>query len=174
MSTKLSISAGHHVALLTGNPNYPPNAAIATDLKRTVQNGSVLTGTQQVPNLSTVSSSVLDVVISRASSSQDHTLELFFEIYRVLRGDGIFACYEPLENRTFEVSENLKRNLTVSGFVDTNISVNGSFVEVISKKPEWEPGTTQKINKKKKYKPRKNLRLFGPWVTMKLWTKRSS
>jgi len=163
------VAAGHHVTLLTGNPNYPPNAALATDIKHTVQSGSVLTGTQQDPNLSTVSSSVLDVVISRAPSPQDHTLELFFEIYRVLRGDGVFACCEPLENRTFEVSENLKKNLTLSGFVDTTISVNGSFVEVISRKPEWETGTTQgiKINKNKKFKLKKNLLLFGPWVKMK-------
>jgi len=61
-----------------------------------------------------------------------------------------FACYEPLENRTFDVSENLKKILTLSGFVNTSIAVNGSFVEVISKKPEWETGTTQGIKIKKK------------------------
>jgi len=148
--TKLTISIGHQVVLLTGNPNYPPNATHASDIKQIVQNGSVLTGTQRESNLSNVSSSVIDVVISRAASPQDHSLELFFEIYRVLRGDGVFACYEPLENRTFDVSENLKKILTLSGFVNTSIAVNGSFVEVISKKPEWETGTTQGIKIKKK------------------------
>jgi len=153
MSTnKLSLSVGQHVALLTGNPNYPPNAAIASDLKKVIQNGSVIVGTQQVPNLSNVGSSVLDVVISRAPAPQDHTLALFFEIFRVLRGDGVFACYEPLENRTFDVSDALKKNLTLSGFVDTTISPCDSFVEVISRKPEWETGTAQGIRVKKKYK----------------------
>jgi len=154
MSTKLTISVGQHIYFLTGNPNYPPNVALANDLRKAVQNGSVTVGTQQEPNFTEFSSSI-DVVISRASSPQDHTLELFFEIYRVLRGDGIFVCYEPLENRTFTISENLKKNLTLSGFVDTTISVKDSFVEVFSRKPEWETGTTQGIKIKKKIKTEK-------------------
>jgi len=64
--------------------------------------------------------------------------------------NGIFACYEPLENRTFEISENLKRNLTMAGFVSPSIGANGVFVEVISKKPEWETGTVQAIKIRKK------------------------
>jgi len=78
------------------------------------------------------------------------TLHFFFEIYRVLRGDGIIACYEPMQNRTFEISEKLRKNLTLSGFVDTTIYANESFVEVISRKPEWETGTSQVIKIKKK------------------------
>jgi len=90
------------------------------------------------------------VVISKASSPGDHTLILFMEIYRVLRGDGLFACYEPLENRTFEISENLKRNLTIAGFVSPKIAANGLLIEIIAKKPEWETGTVQPIKIRKK------------------------
>jgi len=39
--------------------------------------------------------------------------------------------------------------------VNTTISVNGSFVEVISKKPEWETGTTEGIKLKKKIQTEK-------------------
>jgi len=107
-------------------------------------------GTQIEHNLSNVPSSSLDAVISQASSPSDHSLPLLLELYRVLRGDGVFSCYEPLENRSFEISENLKRNLTMAGFVSPKINVNGVFVEVISKKPEWETGTVQAIKIRKK------------------------
>jgi len=107
-------------------------------------------GSQSEPNLSAVPSSSIDVVISKASSPTDHALPLLFEIYRVLRGDGFFVCYEPLENRTFEMSENLKRNVTMAGFVSPKIKSSGVFIEVISKKPEWETGTVQAIKIRKK------------------------
>jgi len=94
--------------------------------------------------------SSLDVVISKASSPSDHSITFLLEIYRVLRGDGIFACYEPLENRTFELSENLKRNLTITGFVSPKINSSGVFIEIIAKKPEWETGTVQPIKIRKK------------------------
>jgi len=155
--SRLTIHPGQHIAFLTGNPNYPPNVSMTNDLKNAVGKlGSVTMGSLLEPNLKSTSPSTVDVVISRAPSSQEHTLQLFFEVYRVLCGDGIFVCYEPFENRTFEVSENLKKNLTLSGFVETTISMSDTFVEVISKKPEWETGTTQSIKIKKRSKLKKN------------------
>jgi hypothetical protein len=106
-------------------------------------------------NLSNVFTSSMDVVLSRVPTASDHTLPFLFEVNRVLRADGIFVCYEPLENRTFEISENLKRNLTMAGFVSPSINASGSYVEVIAKKPEWETGTVQPIKLKKKVQEQK-------------------
>jgi len=150
MSDSFIVSEGQHVAFLSGNPNYPVNTTFAEELKKIIKNGSLLIGTQQELNLSGVPSSSLDVVISKASSPSDHSLTLLLELYRVLRGDGLFVCYEPLENRTFEISENLKRNLTIAGFISTKITASGTFIEIIAKKPEWETGTVQPIKIRKK------------------------
>eukprot|EP01125_Pyxidicula_operculata_P004827 TRINITY_DN17_c0_g1_i2.p1 TRINITY_DN17_c0_g1~~TRINITY_DN17_c0_g1_i2.p1 ORF type:complete len:282 (+),score=62.27 TRINITY_DN17_c0_g1_i2:74-919(+) len=144
------IHPGDHVAFLCGNPNYEPNRLLITQIKTAVQQGSLVVGTQQDSNLGSVSNSSLDIVISQSPSPTDHTLNLFFEIFRVLRGDGAFICYEPIENRTFEISENLTRNLTVAGFVTPVIKSQGSLIEISCKKPEWETGTSQSIKIKKK------------------------
>uniref|UniRef100_A0A6B2LDU9 Anamorsin homolog n=1 Tax=Arcella intermedia TaxID=1963864 RepID=A0A6B2LDU9_9EUKA len=106
--------------------------------------------------LSGVSDSSVDCVISRASSHSDHNLNLFFEVYRVLRGDAQFRCYEPFENRTFQISEALKNNLTMAGFVAPTISMKDEFVEIVSKKPEWETGTAQGIKIKAKVIPKES------------------
>jgi len=150
MSNSLIVSEAQHVVFLCGNPNYPLNSTFSDELKKIIKNGSLLIGTQQEMNLFRVPPSSLDVVISKASSPSDHSLPLLLEIYRVLRGDGIFACYEPLEDRTFEISENLKRNLTIAGFISPKITASGLYVEIIAKKPEWETGTVQPIKIRKK------------------------
>jgi len=146
----IELLEGQHVSFLSNNPNYPPNITFSEDIKKTIKNGTLIIGTQQETNLSVLPPSSLDVVISKASSPNDHSLTLLLEIYRVLRGDGIFSCYEPLEDRTFEISENLKRNLTIAGFVSPKITASGVCVEIISKKPEWETGTVQPIKIRKK------------------------
>jgi len=120
------------------------------DIKAQIGNGSVVVGTQAEPNLQGVGDLSLDAVISRSPSPEEHNLSLFFAVYRVLRGDGTFACYEPLENRTFQNSETLKTNLTLAGFLNPTISSNGGWIQVVAKKPFWEQGTKQAIKIKKK------------------------
>jgi len=141
---------GQHIAFLCGNVMFPPNVELINELKRKIERGTVHVGTQLEPNLSQVGNLSLDVVVSRAPSPKEHTLNLFFEVFRVLRGDGVFACYEPLENRTFQDSEKLRGTLILAGFQNPTISANGSFVQVIAKKPSWEEGAKQLIKIKKK------------------------
>jgi hypothetical protein len=93
---------------------------------------------------------MVDFLLSEAPSAADHSQTLFFDIFRVLRPDGVLALYEPLEGRTFEVSEKLKGALTLAGFINTIITPNPPYVEITSKKPNWEIGATQKISLKKK------------------------
>lgn len=98
------------------------------------------------PGLKDVGASTIDVVISDAPSPEDHSQDLIFEIFRVLRPGGKLACYEPMDGRTFEESEvsrlnyieillipqKLKVNLTISGFTDTRITAEGQCVKVSS------------------------------------------
>jgi len=144
---------GQHIAFLCGNVTYPPNVQMANDIRKQIGNGSVHIGTQIEPKFKSVGDLSLDVVISRAPSSSDHPLDLFFQVFRALRGDGTFVCYEPLENRTFQESDKLKGNLTLAGFLNPSITLSGQWVQVSAKKPAWEQGTTQSIKIKKKVAP---------------------
>jgi hypothetical protein len=150
MTTELVIVPGQHIAFLCGNVTYPPNVSMVNDMKSKIGNGSIHVGTQLESNFAQVGTSSLDVVVSRSPSPQEHTMNLFFEVFRVLRGDGVFACYEPLENRTFQDSEKLRTNLTLAGFLNPTITASGAFIQVIAKKPAWEQGTKQLIKIKKK------------------------
>jgi len=150
MASELALIPGQHIAFLCGNVTYPPNVSIVNDVKSKIGNGSVVVGTQLDTNLKEVGDLSLDVVISRAPSPTEHTQNLFFEVFRVLKGDGTFACYEPLENRSFQDSEALRTNLTLAGFLNPTISQSGTWVQVLSKKPFWEQGTKQAIKIKKK------------------------
>jgi len=154
MTTELVLFPGQHIAFLCGNLTYPPNVAVVNDIKTQIGNGSVHTGTQLEPNFAQVGDLSLDVVISRSPGPVEHTLNLFFQVFRVLRGDGTFVCYEPLENRTFQDSEQLKANLTLAGFLNPTITMSGSWIQVIAKKPAWEQGTSQGIKIKKKTAPK--------------------
>jgi len=72
----------------------------------------------------------VDAVITEAPSSADHSQALFFALHRVLRPDGALVVLEPLEGRTFEISERLKGYITLAGFLTATITPNPPFVEV--------------------------------------------
>eukprot|EP01128_Nolandella_sp_AFSM9_P007453 TRINITY_DN4088_c0_g1_i1.p1 TRINITY_DN4088_c0_g1~~TRINITY_DN4088_c0_g1_i1.p1 ORF type:complete len:282 (-),score=78.89 TRINITY_DN4088_c0_g1_i1:234-1049(-) len=146
----INVGAAENVIFLCGNPNYEPNLERVATLQSQTS-GRVLVGTQKEPKMDTVGAAMIDLVVTEASGSGDHSQALFFEIFRVLRAGGRLVCYEPLEGRTVEESENLKVNLTLSGFTDTKISANDTFIEVVSTKPEW-VGSSQKIVRKIKKK----------------------
>jgi hypothetical protein len=78
----------------------------------------------------------------------DKTLDIFFEVFRILKPEGKFYCFSS--DRTFEISEKLSSNLTIAGFADTTITQDGNDAVFISSKPNWESGATQGISLKKK------------------------
>lgn len=92
--------------------------------------------------------SSIDTIHSVASPI--HQQDILFEYMRILKPGGIVILYEPLANRTFEMSENLKTNLTLAGFLHPKISALGQWIQITSEKPNWELGTTQKITFKKR------------------------
>mgnify|MGYP006940060186 CR=1 FL=1 len=70
----------------------------------------------------------------------------------MLKPNGKLILREPAVNRTADVSEKLAANLTLSGFVNTQISSVLDQVQVTSAKPSWEVGTASNIQLKKKAK----------------------
>lgn len=108
---------------------------------------------------------MVDLVLSEAPAFTDHTQSLLFDAFRVLRPDASLRLYEPLDGRTFEVSEKLKGHLTLAGFLTPTLIASPPYIEVrpflgsltvslfsqaVCKKPNWEVGATQKISLKKK------------------------
>jgi hypothetical protein len=78
----------------------------------------------------------------------DQSLDVFFEIFRVLRPQGKFSYFSA--DRTFEVSEKISSNLTIAGFADITITQDGNDAVFASNKPDWESGVTQGISLKKR------------------------
>jgi len=160
------VQPGQRIVFLCGNPNYEPNLAKVDKLKAT-SGTNVHVATHIAPNLDGVGGGTVDVVLSEAPSFNDHTLDLLMALFRVLRADGTLVLLEPLEGRSYDVSEKLKGQLTMSGFVSTTITPNPPNVEVMSKKPNWEVGSTQKISLIKKP-------IGAPVKTAVMWSKEAT
>lgn len=99
--------------------------------------------------------SSVDLIVSAASTAVHHSsekLSLLFEFLRLLKPNGKLILREPAVNRTADVSEKLAANLTLSGFVNTQISNVSDQVQVSSAKPSWEVGAASSIQLKKKAK----------------------
>eukprot|EP01126_Amoeba_proteus_P040850 TRINITY_DN4380_c0_g2_i5.p1 TRINITY_DN4380_c0_g2~~TRINITY_DN4380_c0_g2_i5.p1 ORF type:complete len:249 (-),score=40.11 TRINITY_DN4380_c0_g2_i5:84-830(-) len=96
--------------------------------------------------------SIFDCAIARRSDNngKGFTLQLLFDLYRVIKADGILMCVEPISGRTFEHATFMSTNLTLAGFVDVQVSSEGKFVQTSSKKPSWELGESQDIKIKSK------------------------
>lgn len=97
----------------------------------------------------------MDLIVSASSTAVHHLsekLSLLFEFLRLLKPNGKLVLREPAVNRTADVSEKLAANLTLSGFVDTQISNVSDQVQVSSAKPSWEVGAASSIQLKKKAK----------------------
>eukprot|EP01126_Amoeba_proteus_P040847 TRINITY_DN4380_c0_g1_i5.p1 TRINITY_DN4380_c0_g1~~TRINITY_DN4380_c0_g1_i5.p1 ORF type:complete len:159 (+),score=9.37 TRINITY_DN4380_c0_g1_i5:59-535(+) len=76
--------------------------------------------------------SIFDCAIARRSDNngKGFTLQLLFDLYRVIKADGILMCVEPISGRTFEHATFMSTNLTLAGFVDVQVSSEGKFVQV--------------------------------------------
>jgi len=90
--------------------------------------------------------SSFDIAFTNVQAEQ--SLDVFFEIFRVLRPLGQFYYFNA--DKTFEISEKINSNLTIAGFTDTAISQDGNDAVFKSNKPDWESGATQGISIKKK------------------------
>jgi len=143
------VQPGQSTVFLCANPNYEPNSVRADSLAKDAGK-RVHIATQGLPNLESLGGGTVDVVLSEAPSFAEHSLDLLLKLFRVLRSDGALVLREPLEGRTFEVSEKLKGLLTMSGFINTTITPSPPYVEIVSRKPNWEVGATQKISLIKK------------------------
>jgi len=138
------LAANKVVLLLNGNVGKN----IAEDLKRRTK-GSVLVLEHGKP-LSDLDGSSVDVVISHTSEPAIHTSDVLSTIISKLKPKGSLVLYEPLQGRNFSASEDLASRLLLSGFIDTKISSSGDNLEILSLKPEWEVGSSQKLGGIKK------------------------
>jgi SAM-dependent methyltransferase len=127
-----------------------------SDLAQTIsQQTKNVTVKQYSDNLVDLRDSSLDLIVSAASTAVHHLsekLSLLFEFLRLLKPNGKLILREPAVNRTADVSEKLAANLTLSGFVNTQISNVSDQVQVSSAKPSWEVGAASSIQLKKKAK----------------------
>jgi hypothetical protein len=73
---------------------------------------------------------------------------MLFEFLRLLKPNGKLILREPAQQRTADVSAKLAANLTLSGFVETQIGAVGEQVQVTSAKPSWEVGSSAQLKKK--------------------------
>lgn len=106
-------------------------------------------------NLADLRDSSADLIVSVANTTVHHQsdkLSLLFDFLRLLKPNGKLILREPAANRTADVSEKLAANLTLSGFVNTQISNVSDQVQVTSAKPSWELGAASSIQLKKKAK----------------------
>ncbi len=97
----------------------------------------------------------MDLIVSVPNAALHHQsekLSLLFEFLRLLKPNGKLILREPAVNRTADVSEKLSANLTLSGFVNTQISNVSDQVQIASAKPSWEVGAASSIQLKKKAK----------------------
>lgn len=145
------VQEGQFVALLCA-ANDQSNKDLWSSLSKAVgPNGKVNPITyDDLSYLLEIKDATHDIVISLSQALHNHTQDLLFEAIRVLKPNGILACYEPMENRKFEDSVSLSERLTLAGFVETKISNTHNAIEIVSKKPDWSFGTSQPIKLKKK------------------------
>jgi ubiquinone/menaquinone biosynthesis C-methylase UbiE len=94
------------------------DAAFAEKLKNALPNTDISisfgNGSNQFENDS------FDIAVVRSLNNIDSSLELFFEVFRILKPSGNFHYFNAV--RTFEVSEKLNSNLMISGFADTVVT----------------------------------------------------
>eukprot|EP00029_Vermamoeba_vermiformis_P002723 TRINITY_DN13098_c0_g1_i1.p1 TRINITY_DN13098_c0_g1~~TRINITY_DN13098_c0_g1_i1.p1 ORF type:complete len:271 (-),score=65.18 TRINITY_DN13098_c0_g1_i1:85-873(-) len=130
--------------------------AQASDLVQTIsQQTKNVTVKQHSDNLADLRDSSADLIVSVANTAVHHQsdkLSLLFDFLRLLKPNGKLILREPAANRTADVSEKLAANLTLSGFVNTQISNVSDQVQVTSAKPSWELGAASSIQLKKKAK----------------------
>lgn len=107
--------------------------------------------------------SALDIIISFVSDPSVHSSEFLAQALQALKPKGKLVLHEPLQGRSFTASEDLSSRLMLTGFSDTKIASSGDMIEVLATffasanlvtqiitfKPEWEVGDSQKVAIKK-------------------------
>jgi len=150
MSSKYSISHNQHVAIISDKEDF-----LFKKIKESLNNENII-NLISFEGISKILSESVDFVISIVSKPGQHTQEIIFDIGRILKPKGISVIYEPLLNRTFDMSDKLKTNLIFAGFINSKIGNLDDFIEVISDKPSWNVGISQTIKLKNKIQTNNN------------------
>jgi len=137
-----SLRPGQHVLLLVDGDSVNN---VAEEIQQQLQGGKLVIIHQGKVSVAGIAPSSLDAVISFGSFSS-HNDELLNTIMPLLKPGAFIALFEPLKDRSAEMSEQLSRRLLFSGFVDSKISQAGEHFEISASKPDWEVGSAQKIN----------------------------
>jgi len=93
-----------------------------------------------------VTPSTADVVISYTSNAAVHTMDILATFMSLLKPNGKLVLYEPLQGRRVSTSEELSSRLLLAGFTETRVLSCADMMEIISLKPEWEVGASQRVN----------------------------
>jgi len=132
-------------------------AADTQSLQHKIRNGKLIVVERD--GLQGITPSTVDVVLSYAPT---HASDILMDIVSVLKPNGLLVIYEKLQGRSFAASEELSTNLMMTGFTDTAVSNKNDFIEVSSIKPDWELGSTQKIDKKRSATSNNGWSVSGP------------
>jgi len=90
-------------------------------------------------------SSQIDVVISYTSESAVHTVDILTTFISLLKPNGKLVLYEPVQGRNTNTYEDLALRLLLVGFTETTVSPCANMIKIISCKPEWEVGVSDKV-----------------------------
>lgn len=115
---------------------------VADEIKADLQNGTLIILEQG----SDISVSNVDAIISYGPKHEDSILT---RSLTALKPGGYVVLYEPAEGRAASSDEDISDRLMLSGFVNTKVSKLGDNVEITSAKPNYEVGTSQKLNLKR-------------------------
>jgi len=133
--------AGQSVLLLVDDKNKHKD--VADEIQSQLQNGK-LTILDHGADVSGVAN--IDAVISYGLKHEDNLLTRSLTI---LKPGGYIVLYEPANGRAPATDDDVSDRLMLSGFVGTKISKLGDHVEITSAKPNYEVGTSQKLNLKR-------------------------
>jgi hypothetical protein len=135
-----TLVAGQSVLLLVDDKSK--RQGVADEIKAELQNGTLTV----LEHGSDIGVSNVDAIISYGSKHED---SLLTRSLNVLKPGGYVVFYEPAEGRASSSDEDISDRLMLSGFVGTKISKLGDHVEITSAKPNYEVGTSQKLNLKR-------------------------
>jgi len=131
-----SLVAGQSVVLLVDDKAKHQN--VVDELKTQLQNGKL---TVLEHGADTNGTTNVDAIISYGKN-EDSALA---RALTILKPGGFIALYEPSTVSNEDISDRLMLN----GFVGSKVSKSGDYTEASASKPNYEVGTSQKLNFKK-------------------------
>jgi len=136
-----TLAAGQSVLLLVDDKTKHKD--VFNEIQTQLQNGK-LTVLEHGSDISGVTN--VDAIISYGPKHEDNILA---HSLTTLKPGGYVVLYEPAGGRIASSDEDISDRLLLSGFVNTKISKLGDYVEITSSKPNYEVGTSQKLNIKR-------------------------